>query len=268
MFRNRYRAQGGDPRRPPHTPLAVTDAPASGRMAIAEAVTNIAAAAIDDIGDVRMSANWMAAAGEPDQDAVLFDTVRAVAMELCPALGIAIPLARVAGISIAGKKGILVRNFTAFEMARRLAREEGIFVGMSAGAAMQVAVEQAVELGQGDDHRDGERQQRGQGQGEVVFPESVEDHGSDHRDEKPSQRSTGRDDHVEQRQASGLGLQQGQLAVADHATHIVGIVAQHHAAQPPVLFRNRIVAMLPAVFIYTPDCPRVAFLRRSPYDHP
>ena len=76
------------------TPLAVTDAPASGRMAIAEAVTNIAAAAIDAIGDIRMSANWMAAAGEPGQDGALFDTVRAVGMEVCPALGIAIPVGK------------------------------------------------------------------------------------------------------------------------------------------------------------------------------
>ncbi|MEJ2401497.1 MAG: phosphoribosylformylglycinamidine synthase [Xanthomonadales bacterium] len=76
------------------TPLAVTDAPASGRMAIAEAVTNIAAAAIDRIGDIRMSANWMAAAGEPGQDGALFDTVRAVGMEVCPALGIAIPVGK------------------------------------------------------------------------------------------------------------------------------------------------------------------------------
>ena len=76
------------------TPLAVTDAPASGRMAIAEAVTNIAAAAIETIGDIRMSANWMAAAGEPGQDGALFDTVRAVGMEVCPALGIAIPVGK------------------------------------------------------------------------------------------------------------------------------------------------------------------------------
>jgi len=76
------------------TPLAVLDAPASGRMAIAEAVTNIACAAIDSIGDIRLSANWMAAAGEPGQDGALFDTVRAVGMELCPELGIAIPVGK------------------------------------------------------------------------------------------------------------------------------------------------------------------------------
>jgi phosphoribosylformylglycinamidine synthase len=76
------------------TPLSVLDAPASGRMAIAEAVTNVAAAAIESLRDVRLSANWMAAAGEPGQDAALFDTVRAVGMELCPELGIAIPVGK------------------------------------------------------------------------------------------------------------------------------------------------------------------------------
>ena len=64
------------------------------RLAIAEAVTNIAAAAIGRIGDIRLSANWMAAAGEPGQDGALFDTVRAVGLELCPALGIAIPVGK------------------------------------------------------------------------------------------------------------------------------------------------------------------------------
>ena len=76
------------------TPLAVLDGPASGRMAVAEAVTNIASAAIDSISDIRLSANWMAAAGEAGQDAALFDTVKAVGMELCPELGIAIPVGK------------------------------------------------------------------------------------------------------------------------------------------------------------------------------
>ncbi|NND45108.1 MAG: phosphoribosylformylglycinamidine synthase, partial [Xanthomonadales bacterium] len=76
------------------TPLAIVDAPASGRMAVAEALTNIASAPIRKLSDVRLSANWMAAAGEPGQDAALFDTVRAVGMELCPALGIAIPVGK------------------------------------------------------------------------------------------------------------------------------------------------------------------------------
>ncbi|MGZ8303657.1 MAG: phosphoribosylformylglycinamidine synthase [Telluria sp.] len=76
------------------TPLAVINAPASGRMAVGEAVTNIAAAPIKDISDIKLSANWMAACGQPGQDAALFDTVKAVGMELCPALGISIPVGK------------------------------------------------------------------------------------------------------------------------------------------------------------------------------
>ena len=76
------------------TPLAVIDGPASGRMAVGEALTNIAAARIAKISDVKLSANWMAAAGYPGEDAVLFDTVEAVAMELCPQLGISIPVGK------------------------------------------------------------------------------------------------------------------------------------------------------------------------------
>jgi phosphoribosylformylglycinamidine synthase len=76
------------------TPLALIDAPASGRMAVAEAVTNIAAAGIARLSDVKLSANWMAPAGHPGEDAALYDTVRAVAMELCPALGISIPVGK------------------------------------------------------------------------------------------------------------------------------------------------------------------------------
>jgi len=75
-------------------PLALTDAPASGRMAVGEALTNIAAARIADLGQVVLSANWMAACGHPGEDARLHDTVRAVGMELCPALGIAIPVGK------------------------------------------------------------------------------------------------------------------------------------------------------------------------------
>ena len=76
------------------TPLAVSNAPASGRMAVGEAITNIAAAAIDRLGDVRLSANWMAAAGHPGEDAALFDTVKAVGFDLCRDLGIAIPVGK------------------------------------------------------------------------------------------------------------------------------------------------------------------------------
>jgi phosphoribosylformylglycinamidine synthase len=76
------------------TPLAVIDAAASGRMAVGEAITNIAAAPIADISDIKLSANWMAACGQPGQDAALYDTVKAVGMELCPALGISIPVGK------------------------------------------------------------------------------------------------------------------------------------------------------------------------------
>jgi len=74
--------------------VALLDAPASGRMAVGEAITNIAAADVRRIGDVKLSANWMAACGDPAEDADLFDTVRAVGDELCPALGIAIPVGK------------------------------------------------------------------------------------------------------------------------------------------------------------------------------
>jgi len=76
------------------TPIALVHGPASGRMAVGEAVTNIAAARIDDLGRICLSANWMAAAGHPGEDAVLYDTVQAVGEELCPALGIAIPVGK------------------------------------------------------------------------------------------------------------------------------------------------------------------------------
>nr|WP_236600021.1 phosphoribosylformylglycinamidine synthase [Ramlibacter alkalitolerans] len=75
------------------TPLASTDAAASGRMAVAEAITNLLAAPID-LPRVKLSANWMAACGEPGEDAALYDTVRAVGMELCPQLGVAIPVGK------------------------------------------------------------------------------------------------------------------------------------------------------------------------------
>jgi phosphoribosylformylglycinamidine synthase len=76
------------------TPIALIDGPASGRMAVGEALTNLAAARVGPLERVKLSANWMAAAGSPGEDAALFDTVRAVAMELCPALGVAIPVGK------------------------------------------------------------------------------------------------------------------------------------------------------------------------------
>jgi phosphoribosylformylglycinamidine synthase len=76
------------------TPVAVINAPASGRLAVGEAITNILAADIDSLSQVRLSANWMAACGEPGEDAALYETVHAVGKELCPALGIAIPVGK------------------------------------------------------------------------------------------------------------------------------------------------------------------------------
>ncbi|HEY4341905.1 MAG TPA: phosphoribosylformylglycinamidine synthase [Steroidobacteraceae bacterium] len=76
------------------TPVAVLNAPASGRLAVAEAITNILAADVASLAEVRLSANWMAACGEPGEDAALYATVRAVGEELCPALGIAIPVGK------------------------------------------------------------------------------------------------------------------------------------------------------------------------------
>ena len=76
------------------TPLALLDAPASGRMAIGEAITNIAATRINHLSDVKLSANWMCAAGHAGEDEKLFRTVEAVGMELCPQLGITIPVGK------------------------------------------------------------------------------------------------------------------------------------------------------------------------------
>jgi phosphoribosylformylglycinamidine synthase len=76
------------------TPLALINAAASARMAIGEAVTNIAASAIADIGDIKLSANWMAPAGHPGEDAALYDAVKAVGIDLCPELGITIPVGK------------------------------------------------------------------------------------------------------------------------------------------------------------------------------
>lgn len=76
------------------TPIAVIDAAASSRIAIGEAITNIASAPIRRISDIKLSANWMAACGQTGQDAALYDAVKAVGMELCPALGISIPVGK------------------------------------------------------------------------------------------------------------------------------------------------------------------------------
>ena len=76
------------------TPLAVLNAPASARMAVGEVITNLAGACIEQLSDIKLSANWMAAAGQGVEDQKLFDAVHAVGMELCPALGITIPVGK------------------------------------------------------------------------------------------------------------------------------------------------------------------------------
>ncbi|MCZ8235891.1 MAG: phosphoribosylformylglycinamidine synthase [Inhella sp.] len=75
------------------SPLAAVDAPASGRMAVGECLTNLLAAPVA-LDRVKLSANWMAACGEAGEDAALYDTVKAVGMDLCPALGIGIPVGK------------------------------------------------------------------------------------------------------------------------------------------------------------------------------
>ncbi|PWG61036.1 phosphoribosylformylglycinamidine synthase [Sediminicurvatus halobius] len=75
-------------------PVALLDAPASGRLAVGEAITNLMGAPVGALRRVNLSANWMAACGHPGEDARLYDTVHAVAMELCPRLGLAIPVGK------------------------------------------------------------------------------------------------------------------------------------------------------------------------------
>lgn len=76
------------------TPVALLDAPASGRMAIGEAITNIASTRIKTLSNIKLSANWMCAAGHPGEDEKLYRTVEAIGMKLCPKLGITIPVGK------------------------------------------------------------------------------------------------------------------------------------------------------------------------------
>ncbi|MEI6413181.1 MAG: phosphoribosylformylglycinamidine synthase [Pseudomonadota bacterium] len=75
-------------------PVALLDAPAAARLAVGEALTNLAGAGIEQLRDIKLSANWMAAAGHPGEDARLFEAVLAVGLELCPRLGLAIPVGK------------------------------------------------------------------------------------------------------------------------------------------------------------------------------
>ncbi len=76
------------------TPLALLDAAASARMAVGEAITNLCAAPVTSLDTVKLSANWMAACGHDGEDALLYDAVKAVGMELCPQLDISIPVGK------------------------------------------------------------------------------------------------------------------------------------------------------------------------------
>jgi phosphoribosylformylglycinamidine synthase len=76
------------------TPLALLDSAAAARMAVGEAITNLCAAPVDSLDRVKLSANWMAACGHPGEDALLVDAVKAIAMEMCPAMQLAIPVGK------------------------------------------------------------------------------------------------------------------------------------------------------------------------------
>jgi phosphoribosylformylglycinamidine synthase len=76
------------------SPIAISNAPASARMAIGEAITNIVASSIETLEHIKLSANWMAAAGDNENDFALFESVKAVGMDLCPKLGISIPVGK------------------------------------------------------------------------------------------------------------------------------------------------------------------------------
>lgn len=75
-------------------PVALLNPAASARLAVAESISNIMSAKIEQISDIKLSANWMAAAGQPGEDQALFEGVKAIGMEMCPALGIAIPVGK------------------------------------------------------------------------------------------------------------------------------------------------------------------------------
>ena len=76
------------------SPIALLNGPASGRMAVTEAIMNLAAADVGDISQIRLSANWMAPCGDPGEDAVLYDTVEEVGLKFCPKLGVSIPVGK------------------------------------------------------------------------------------------------------------------------------------------------------------------------------
>ncbi len=94
------------------TPVAIRSGPASARLAVAEAILNIAAADVAELSDIRLSANWMAAAGHGNDDLALYEMVQSIGEEFCPALGIAIPVGKdslsmqTTWEDVAGKKAV------------------------------------------------------------------------------------------------------------------------------------------------------------------
>ena len=76
------------------TPLALSNAPAAARMSVGEALTNLLGSYIEDIKHIKLSANWMSASGFTGEDAKLYEAVKAIGMELCPALGLTIPVGK------------------------------------------------------------------------------------------------------------------------------------------------------------------------------
>ncbi len=110
------------------TPVALLDGPASARMAVGEALTNIAGSSIGAIGNIKLSANWMCACGEEGEDARLFDTVRTVGMEFCPALGIAVPV---------GKDSLSMRTLWQDEKGDTLRQRAPLSLIVSAFAPVQ-----------------------------------------------------------------------------------------------------------------------------------
>ncbi|MDQ6971512.1 MAG: phosphoribosylformylglycinamidine synthase [Mariprofundaceae bacterium] len=126
------------------TPLAVLDAEAAARMAVGEALTNIAAADIERLGDVKLSANWMAACGHAGEDARLFDSVRAIGLELCPTLGISIPV---------GKDSLSMKSIWMVDGAQRREMISPVSLNISAFAPVSDArrtLTPELQMNQGD----------------------------------------------------------------------------------------------------------------------
>ncbi|HXS17067.1 MAG TPA: phosphoribosylformylglycinamidine synthase, partial [Polyangiaceae bacterium] len=133
------------------TPVAVLDAAAAARMAVGEALTNLLSVEVEGLSRVKLSANWMAAAGAVGQDAALYAAVHAVGMELCPALGLTIPVGKdsmsmrtvwdAGSKSVVAPVSLIVSAFARVADVRRsltpqLAREIGsklIFVDLGGG---------------------------------------------------------------------------------------------------------------------------------------